>query len=224
MNKLNFPDPWLEALGKAFCVEFLEDMEKKLCAFRAENITIFPPSNDIFKALDLVNFESVKILILGQDPYHGFDQANGLSFSVNDGISIPPSLKNIFVELNNDLNIPIPNHGNLTAWATQGVLLLNSALTVELEKPNSHRSLGWDKLTNKIISQLSNRGDVIFVLWGNFAQKKEGLINRNRNSILCASHPSPLSAYRGFFGCNHFGLINKLLRKNKSDEINWNLG
>ncbi|MDG2347199.1 MAG: uracil-DNA glycosylase [SAR86 cluster bacterium] len=224
MNKLNFPDPWLEALGKAFCVEFLEDMEKKLCAFRAENITIFPPSNDIFKALDLVNFESVKILILGQDPYHGFDQANGLSFSVNDGISIPPSLKNIFVELNNDLNIPIPNHGNLTAWATQGVLLLNSALTVELAKPNSHQSLGWDKLTNKIISQLSNRGDVIFVLWGNFAQKKEGLIDRNRNSILCASHPSPLSAYRGFFGCNHFGLINKLLRKNKSDEINWNLG
>lgn len=224
MNKLNFPDPWLEALGKAFCVEFLEDMEKKLYAFRAENITIFPPSNDIFKALDLVNFESVKILILGQDPYHGFDQANGLSFSVNDGISIPPSLKNIFVELNNDLNIPIPNHGNLTAWATQGVLLLNSALTVELAKPNSHQSLGWDKLTNKIISQLSNRGGVIFVLWGNFAQKKEGLIDRNRNSILCASHPSPLSAYRGFFGCNHFGLINKLLRKNKSDEINWNLG
>jgi len=224
LNKLNFPDPWLEALGTAFCEEFLEDMEKKLYAFRAENITIFPPSNDIFKALDLVNFESVKILILGQDPYHGFDQANGLSFSVNDGISIPPSLKNIFVELNNDLNIPIPNHGNLTAWATQGVLLLNSALTVELEKPNSHRSLGWDKLTNKIISQLSNRGDVIFVLWGNFAQKKEGLIDRNRNSILCASHPSPLSAYRGFFGCNHFGLINKLLRKNKSDEINWNLG
>ena len=224
MNKLNFPDPWLEALGTAFCEEFLEDMEKKLCAFRAENITIFPPSNDIFKALDLVNFESVKILILGQDPYHGFDQANGLSFSVNDGISIPPSLKNIFVELNNDLNIPIPNHGNLTAWATQGVLLLNSALTVELAKPNSHQSLGWDKLTNKIISQLSNRGDVIFVLWGNFAQKKEGLIDRNRNSILCASHPSPLSAYRGFFGCNHFALINKLLRKNKSDEINWNLG
>lgn len=224
MNKLNFPDPWLEALGKAFCVEFLEDMEKKLYAFRAENITIFPPSNDIFKALDLVNFESVKILILGQDPYHGFDQANGLSFSVNDGISIPPSLKNIFVELNNDLNIPIPNHGNLTAWATQGVLLLNSALTVELAKPNSHQSLGWDKLTNKIISQLSNRGGVIFVLWGNFAQKKEGLIDRNRNSILCASHPSPLSAYRGFFGCNHFGLINKLLQKNKSDEINWNLG
>jgi len=172
----------------------------------------------------LVNFGSVKILILGQDPYHGFDQANGLSFSVNDGISIPPSLKNIFVELNNDLNIPIPNHGNLTAWATQGVLLLNSALTVELAKPNSHQSLGWDKLTNKIISQLSNRGGVIFVLWGNFAQKKEGLIDRNRNSILCASHPSPLSAYRGFFGCNHFGLINKLLQKNKSDEINWNLG
>jgi len=224
LNKLNFPDPWLEALGTAFCVEFLEDMEKKLYAFRAENITIFPPSNDIFKALDLVNFESVKILILGQDPYHGFDQANGLSFSVNDGISIPPSLKNIFVELNNDLNIPIPNHGNLTAWATQGVLLLNSALTVELAKPNSHQSLGWDKLTNKIISQLSNRGDVIFVLWGNFAQKKEGLIDRSRNSILCASHPSPLSAYSGFFGCNHFGLINKLLRKNKSDEINWNLG
>ena len=224
MNKLNFPDPWLEALGTAFCVEFLEDMEKKLCAFRAENITIFPPSNDIFKALDLVNFESVKILILGQDPYHGFDQANGLSFSVNDGISIPPSLKNIFVELNNDLNIPIPNHGNLTAWATQGVLLLNASLTVELAKPNSHQSLGWDKLTNKIISQLSNRGDVIFVLWGNFAQKKEGLIDRSRNSILCASHPSPLSAYRGFFGCNHFALINKLLRKNKSDEINWNLG
>jgi len=188
------------------------------------NYTCFPPLENIFDSLNFCLLSKLKVVIIGQDPYHQQSQANGLSFSVNDGISIPPSLKNIFVELNNDLNIPIPNHGNLTAWATQGVLLLNSALTVELAKPNSHQSLGWDKLTNKIISQLSNRGDVIFVLWGNFAQKKEGLIDRNRNSILCASHPSPLSAYRGFFGCNHFGLINKLLRKNKSDEINWNLG
>lgn len=223
MNKLKFPNQWLDALGAAFCEQFLGMMQKKLATFNTQNLTIFPPSKDIFRALDLVNFKSVKIVILGQDPYHGLNQANGLSFSVHSDIAIPPSLKNIFLELNHDLNIPISKHGDLTRWATQGVLLLNSVLTVEEAKPNSHLEIGWDELTNKIISKLSDRGDIIFVLWGNSAQKKIDLIDLNNNSILCAPHPSPLSAYRGFFGCKHFSSINQILREKKSDEIIWNL-
>jgi uracil-DNA glycosylase len=171
----------------------------------------------------LVHFNEAKVLILGQDPYHGFGQANGLSFSVNKEIMIPPSLKNIFLELKNDLNLPFSHHGDLTSWAQQKILLLNSVLTVEQGKSNSHQELGWDKLTNKIISKLSQRGNMIFVLWGNFAQKKYDLIDKNENTILSAPHPSPLSAYRGFFGCKHFSEINKILLENGSSEINWEL-
>jgi uracil-DNA glycosylase len=160
---------------------------------------------------------------LGQDPYHGFGQANGLSFSVNKEISIPPSLKNIFHELQNDLNIPISSHGDLTLWAEQKILLLNSVLTVEEGMPNSHQEMGWEKLTDKIITQLSQRGNMIFVLWGKSAQKKYNLIDKKQNNILIAPHPSPLSAYRGFFGCKHFSSINKILKENGFAEINWKL-
>jgi uracil-DNA glycosylase len=142
---------------------------------------------------------------------------------VNKEVEIPPSLKNIFLELENDLNIPISQHGDLSSWAQQKILLLNSVLTVEQGKPNSHEELGWNKLTNKIISQLSQRGNMIFVLWGKFAQKKYHLIDKNKNKILSAPHPSPLSAYRGFFGCKHFSEINKILLENGSVEINWEL-
>ena len=171
----------------------------------------------------IVRFEDAKVLILGQDPYHGFGQANGLSFSVNKETTIPPSLKNIFLELKNDLNIPISSHGDLTYWAQQKVLLLNTLLTVEMGKPNSHEKLGWEKLTDKIISQLSKRGNMIFVLWGKSAQKKHILIDKKHNKILQAPHPSPLSAHRGFFGCKHFSKINNFLKQEGASEIDWQL-
>ena len=223
MNILNFPDSWLEPLGKGFCKDFFDQIESKFLKLNTKNMPIFPPIPSIFRALELVHFNEAKILILGQDPYHGFGQANGLSFSVNKEIMIPPSLKNIFLELKNDLNIPISQHGDLTSWAQQKILLLNSVLTVEQGKPNSHQELGWEKLTDKIISQLSKRGNMIFVLWGNTAQKKYYLIDKKENKILTAPHPSPLSAYKGFFGCKHFSTINKILIENGSSEINWKL-
>ena len=223
MNIFNFPDTWLEPLGKRFCIDFLNEMESKFLKSNTENMAIFPPIPSVFRALELVHFNEVKVLILGQDPYHGFGQANGLSFSVNKKIMIPPSLKNIFLELKNDLNIPISQHGDLTSWAEQKILLLNSVLTVEQGRPNSHKELGWDKLTNKIISQLSQRGNMIFVLWGNFAKKKYHLIDKTKNKILSAPHPSPLSAYRGFLGCKHFSEINKILIEHGSSKINWEL-
>ena len=223
MNILTFPSAWLEPLDNGFCENFIGDIESKLIQKKDEKVSIFPPNNSIFRALDLVSFEDAKVLILGQDPYHGLGQANGLSFSVNKEIPIHPSLKNIFLELKNDLNIPISTHGDLTYWAEQKVLLLNSALTVESGKPNSHEKLGWEKLTDKIINQLSKRGKMIFVLWGKSAQKKFTLIDQKHNKILEASHPSPLSAYKGFFGCKHFSKINKILNQQGASEIDWEL-
>tara|TARA_B100000287_G_C20521806_1_gene737277 strand:+ start:262 stop:936 length:675 start_codon:yes stop_codon:yes gene_type:complete len=223
LNIFNFPEAWLEPLGKGFCIDFLDDIESKFLKLKAENMTIFPPTSMIFRALELVDFYEAKVLILGQDPYHDLGQANGLSFSVNKEIMIPPSLRNIFLELKDDLNIPISQHGDLTFWAQQKILLLNSVLTVEHGKPNSHKELGWDKLTDQIISQLSKRGNMIFVLWGKIAQSKIQLINKKTNKVLSAPHPSPLSAYRGFFGCRHFSKINKTLIESGSRKINWKL-
>ena len=223
MNIFNFPEAWLEPLGKGFCIDFLDDIESKFLTLKAENMTIFPPTSMIFRALELVDFHEAKVLILGQDPYHDLGQANGLSFSVNKEIMIPPSLRNIFLELKDDLNIPIPQHGDLTFWAQQKILLLNSVLTVEHGKPNSHKELGWDKLTDQIISKLSKRGNMIFVLWGKIAQSKLQLINKKTNKVLSAPHPSPLSAYRGFFGCRHFSKINKILIESGLSKINWKL-
>ena len=223
MNILDFPDTWLEPLGKGFCKDFLSEIELKFLTLNTEDLNIFPPIPSIFRALRLVNFNDAKVLILGQDPYHGIGQADGLSFSVNKEIKIPPSLKNIFLELRNDLNIPISRHGDLTVWAQQKILLLNSVLTVEQGKPNSHQGLGWEKLTDKIITQLSQRGNMIFVLWGNIAQKKYNLIDKKHNKILTAPHPSPLSSYRGFLGCKHFSKINRYLIDNGLSEIDWKL-
>ena len=223
MNIFNFPEAWLEPLGKGFCIDFLDDIESKFLTLKAENMTIFPPTSMIFRALELVDFYEAKVLILGQDPYHDLGQANGLSFSVNKEIMIPPSLRNIFLELKDDLNIPISQHGDLTFWAQQKIVLLNSVLTVEHGKPNSHKELGWNKLTDQIISQLSKRGNMIFVLWGKIAQSKLQLINKKTNKVLSAPHPSPLSAYRGFFGCRHFSKINKILIESGSSKINWKL-
>lgn len=184
---------------------------------------IFPPKKDIFKALEILNPKDVRVVIIGQDPYHNSNQAHGLSFSVNKGITQPPSLKNIFKELKSDLNTDIPKHGCLDHWAKQGILLLNTVLTVEAHKPNSHKNIGWETFTDSIISNLNNKfPDIIFVLWGKYAQKKEDLIS-SKHTIIKSAHPSPFSANKGFFGSKPFSKINKYLRKYNKPPIDWDI-
>lgn len=185
--------------------------------------TIYPNQRDIFNAFSLTCFNNIKVVILGQDPYFSHNQAHGLSFSVPKDQNIPPSLKNIYKELNSDFKKNfVFKHGCLINWAKQGVFLLNSILTVESGKPKSHSSIGWNIFTDKVISMINlHKNSIIFLLWGNDAQKKSILINHNNHYILKASHPSPLSAYRGFFGCKHFSLTNKILLKNDQKPINW---
>lgn len=184
--------------------------------------TIFPKYENLFKAFNLLMPEDVKVIILGQDPYHGANQANGLAFSVLDKVKIPPSLKNIFNELNDDIGCSIPNNGDLTLWAYNGVLLINSVLSVEESKPNSHRNKGWERFTDSVIYQLSQKFDnLVFILWGNPSQKKESLIDVKRHLILKAPHPSPLSSYRGFFGSKPFSQTNTYLKQYCKKEIDW---
>lgn len=184
--------------------------------------TVFPKKSDIFKSLKLTGYEDTRVVILGQDPYHDDNQANGLAFSVNDGIKLPPSLVNIYKEIESEYQCKVNRRGNLEYLARQGVLLLNTVLTVRAHNANSHKDMGWEIFTDKIIEKLNEREDpVIFVLWGNNAIKKEKLINKERHYVLTAAHPSPLSAYRGFFGCNHFKKINEILRYLNKEEIKW---
>lgn len=191
---------------------------------RAKGKIIYPAQADIFNAFKYTPFEQVKVVIIGQDPYHGPNQAHGLCFSVKPGVAAPPSLQNIFKELHSDLNIPIPNHGCLEAWAKQGVLLLNTSLTVEAGKPQSHANIGWEQFTDKVIKILNEESKgLIFILWGSPAQRKGQIIDPTRHHILKAPHPSPLSASRGFFGCKHFSKTNELLQKMGKTEINWRL-
>lgn len=186
--------------------------------------TIYPPGHLIFNAFNQTPFNRVKVVILGQDPYHGPGQAHGLCFSVPDGIAFPPSLQNIFKEISNDLGIPVPSSGNLTPWANQGVLLVNAILTVRANQPASHQNKGWEKFTDAVIRNLSEkRKNLIFMLWGNYAQAKESLIDNSRHYILKAAHPSPLSASRGFFGCGHFSKANEILSGLGVKEIDWKL-
>ena len=183
--------------------------------------TIFPPYQNIFDALRFTDYDDVKVVILGQDPYHGLGEAHGLSFSVKEGVSMPPSLQNIFKELYNDLGIK-RNKSDLTDWAKEGVLLLNSIMTVEKDKPLSHKDKGWEIFTDNIISKLNEREDpVIFVLWGSFARSKKALITNNRHKIIESVHPSPLSAHRGFFGSKPFSKINRYLKEVNRKEIKW---
>jgi uracil-DNA glycosylase len=189
---------------------------------RAKNKIIYPSNENIFSAFKLTQLKSLKVVILGQDPYHGPNQAHGLCFSVPKGVTPPPSLKNIFKEISQDLNTTIPEHGHLENWAKQGVLLLNTVLTVEQHRAHSHKSIGWETFTDAVISLLSKKQPhLIFLLWGSHAIKKSELIDRNKHSILTAPHPSPLSAHRGFLGCKHFSKTNDLLKKNKQHPINW---
>ncbi|MDD2377008.1 MAG: uracil-DNA glycosylase [Clostridia bacterium] len=186
--------------------------------------TIFPEKENIFKALESTAYEDVKVVIIGQDPYHGDGQAHGLSFSVKPNIKVPPSLKNIYKELNSDLATYIPNNGYLVKWANQGILLLNSVLTVEKDKPGSHRNKGWETFTDTVISKLNDRTKpIVFVLWGNYAKDKEKYITNTRHLILTSTHPSPFSARNGFFGCRHFSKINEFLKQNKESEIDFQI-
>lgn len=184
----------------------------------------FPKQELVFRALELTPIENVKVLILGQDPYHGENQANGLAFSVNKDIKLPPSLKNIYKELNSDLGMEIPTHGDLTSWAKQGVLLLNSILTVEKDKPASHRKLGWEEYTDSIIKQISKeKKNIIFILWGKYAESKRDLIDSKKHLIIISPHPSPFSARKGFFGSKPFSRTNAYLKQHGIKEIDWSI-
>ena len=182
----------------------------------------FPPAKFIFRAFDLCPFDKVRVVIIGQDPYHDVNQAHGLCFSVQDGVPAPPSLVNIYKELNRDLGKPVPTSGNLTHWAEQGVLLLNATLTVEAHKPGSHQGKGWEELTDAAIQALNNqRENIVFMLWGSYAQRKGQFIDRRKHLVLSAVHPSPLSAYRGFIGCGHFSQANNYLLQHGQSPIAW---
>ncbi|MCY9662056.1 uracil-DNA glycosylase [Paenibacillus chondroitinus] len=214
---------WAKVVGS----EFEEPYFQALCDFLNEEYrvtTIYPEQNEVLNALQLTSYEATKVVILGQDPYHGRGQAHGLSFSVKPGITPPPSLQNMYKELQSDLGCFIPNNGYLVNWAKQGVLLLNTVLTVREDTPNSHKGKGWERFTDKVIEALNSREQpVIFVLWGSHAQAKERLIHTNRHFILKSVHPSPLSSYRGFFGSKPFSQVNKLLKELGSQEINWQI-
>lgn len=185
---------------------------------------IFPPKNYILRALSLTDYDDVKVVILGQDPYHGVGEANGLCFAVNNGVKLPPSLKNIYKELNSDLGIPITDNGDLTCWAKEGVLLLNSVLTVEKDKPASHKNLGWEEFTDSIISKVNEKETpVVFILWGNFAKSKRRLITNSKHLVIESSHPSPFSCNYGFFGSKPFSRTNEFLKNNNIKEIDFSI-
>lgn len=212
---------WKEKLQDEFAKEYFANLTNFV---RNEYQTkqIFPPAKLIFNAFEHTPFNKVKVVILGQDPYHNIGQAHGLSFSVNDGVQQPPSLINIFKEIETDLNIPRPASGNLTRWADQGVLLLNATLTVEAHKAGSHQKKGWETFTDAAIKKLAeDRADLVFLLWGAYAQKKSEFIDNNKHLILKSVHPSPLSAHRGFLGCKHFSQTNEFLRSKNIEPICW---
>ena len=212
---------WQEVLQVEFDKPYFESLVSFVKQEYASN-TIFPPAGQIFNAFNTCPFNNVKVVILGQDPYHGPGQAHGLCFSVNDGIQFPPSLQNIFKEITSDLGIPAPKTGNLTRWAEQGVLLLNATLTVRASQAGSHQGKGWEEFTDAVIQTISEKAEnVVFILWGSYAIKKKSLINASKHCILTAPHPSPLSSYRGFFGCKHFSQTNTYLTSKGKQPIEW---
>lgn len=215
---------WKEVLKDEFKKPYFKEITEHLKTEKAQGKTIFPAGSNIFHAFEATPFEQVKVVILGQDPYHGPRQAHGLSFSVQKGIPPPPSLINIFKELHEDVGAPIPNHGFLEKWARQGVLLLNASLTVRAGEPMSHSKIGWEKFTNTVIQKVSDlKENVVFVLWGKFAQEKQALIDVKKHYVLKSAHPSPLSAKNGFFGSRPFSKINTYLVKQGIDPIDWAL-
>ena len=222
-NTPKIEESWYEALKDEFSAPYFLELKEKLQKEK-EAYLIYPPGNRIFSAFNLCPLTAVKLVILGQDPYHGKGQAHGLSFSVPDGVKPPPSLQNIFKELKSDMNIPIPQTGNLERWAQQGVLLINATLTVRAGDAGSHQGLGWETFTDKVIHSISHfRAGVVFLLWGKYAQAKITLIDQSKHFVLTAPHPSPFSANRGFFGCRHFSKANHLLEENGLGPIDWKL-
>ena len=216
---------WLSVLGEEFEKSYLKNLKSFLLEEKQKGFSVYPKGADIFNAFNHTPFDQVKVVILGQDPYHGTNQAHGLSFSVQKGMVVPPSLKNMYKELANEYaNFKIPNHGNLTSWADQGVLLLNATLTVRAHEAGSHQNKGWEIFTDKVISELSEqRKGIIFLLWGRYAQQKEHLIDTQKHHVLKAAHPSPFSAYNGFFGSGHFVKANAFLVGQGLTPINWQI-
>jgi len=215
---------WQADLSSEFDLDYMQNLIKFLQAEKDQHKIIYPDSSDWFHAIEATALDEVKVVILGQDPYHQPNQAHGLCFSVLPEIKVPPSLVNIYKELNSDLGIEPASHGYLEAWAQQGVLLLNAVLTVEDSNANAHQGQGWEQFTDKIISIVNERCEnVVFMLWGSYAQKKGAMIDSSRHCVLKAPHPSPLSAYRGFFGCQHFSKANEYLIKHNKAAIDWQL-
>lgn len=215
---------WLEPLKEEFEQPYMAELKRFLESERERGKQIFPLGSQWFRALDLTPLDRVRVVILGQDPYHGPKQAHGLCFSVQPGVRPPPSLVNIFKELHSDLGIAPPSHGFLEHWAKQGVLLLNSVLTVEMGQAASHRDRGWELFTDRIIARVNEKAEpVVFMLWGGYAQKKAALVDSSRHLVLKAAHPSPLSAHNGFFGCRHFSKANNFLESRGLEPIDWAL-
>ncbi|NBV13628.1 MAG: uracil-DNA glycosylase [Sphingobacteriia bacterium] len=222
MKTPDLPDGWLNLIGKEFALPYFAQLKDFLLSEKEAGYTIYPSGSLIFQALKLTPPEKVKVVIIGQDPYHGPGQAHGLCFSVPNGVPIPPSLRNIFKELHQDINLPYPSHGNLESWASQGVLLLNATLTVRANQPGTHQNKGWETFTDSIISNLSTQfSNLVFLLWGSYAQAKSQLISPEKHLILKAPHPSPLSAHRGFLGCKHFSKTNEWLIAKGKTPIIW---
>lgn len=216
---------WLHVLENEFEKSYMKALKSFLLEEKQKGFTVYPKNGDIFNAFNHTPFDKVKVVILGQDPYHGQGQAHGLSFSVQKGIAVPPSLKNIYKELSEEFSdFKTPNHGDLTSWADQGVLLLNATLTVRAHEAGSHQNKGWEIFTDHVISVLSaQRSGLVFLLWGRYAQQKESLIDTKKHFVLKAAHPSPFSAYNGFFGSNHFSKANEILKKEGLTPINWQI-
>ncbi len=213
---------WKKVLTSEFEMPYFIELSKKVREAYLGSTPVYPPSKTVFRAFELCPFDSVKVVILGQDPYHGAGQAHGLCFSVQDGVRTPPSLQNIYKEIKDDIGTDIPTGGNLEGWAPQGVLLLNSVLTVEEGKPASHQGIGWEQFTDAVIQKISDEKErVVFLLWGKYAQDKGVRIDSEKHLILTAPHPSPFSAHTGFLGCKHFSKTNEYLQKHGQKPIEW---
>jgi uracil-DNA glycosylase len=222
--EVQIDESWKQLLDDEFQQPYFSTIREILRDEKQRQVIIYPPGQLIFNAFNLTPLDKLKVVIIGQDPYHGAGQAHGLSFSVPDGVQPPPSLQNIFKELNNDLGIPVSQSGNLTKWAQQGVMLLNALLTVRANQPASHHDIGWEIFTNAVIRNISSeKRGIIFLLWGKYAQEKAALIDLTKHHVLKAPHPSPFSANNGFFGCKHFSKTNELLLKNGKEAIDWKL-
>ena len=221
-EQVKIENSWKQVLFDEFSLEYMQSLRQFLQYEKQAGKVIYPPGADMFNALNHTPFEKVKVVILGQDPYHGPHQAHGFCFSVQPGVSVPPSLKNIYKELSSDLGMNIPNHGFLSTWADQGVLLLNAVLSVEQAKAGAHQGKGWEIFTDRIIQVLNEqRAGIVFLLWGSYAQKKGQFIDRSKHCVITAPHPSPLSAYRGFFGSKVFSKTNDYLQASGQIEIKW---